>query len=249
MEQKRLVKKRRPWLTFLKVLLILVVLGSLSAGFIINFCATKDVKVQGNKIAKGAKIKEAVLVDKYDTNAVYATVRCFFSKKATIPFVESYFVSMKNLNTLVITVKEKELSGYLLNEKKNKYVYYGPDGDVQEISKRHIKGTFFVDGLVAKKPEGGGALAIDETDQKTIRSLQTELEREKLNVKKVHFSEDGIITFKVRKVLVNLGTRTAVGEKVRRLKYILPKLKGMSGTLHLEEWSEENTDIVFEKGV
>ena len=38
-----------------------------------------------------------------------------------------------------------------------------------------------------------------------------------------------------------------MSEKVMRLSYILPKLEGMTGTLHLEDWNTENTDIVFEK--
>ena len=36
-------------------------------------------------------------------------------------------------------------------------------------------------------------------------------------------------------------------ETVLRLSYILPQLEGMSGTLHLESWTENTTDISFKK--
>ena len=36
-------------------------------------------------------------------------------------------------------------------------------------------------------------------------------------------------------------------QKVIRLKEILPSVEGLSGILHLENWTEETTDIVFDK--
>ena len=241
-------KKRRSRFFLLKVILILLVIGGLSAAFIINFCQTKEVKVRGNDIADTEQIKEAVLSDPYDSNAVYATVRNAFTKHVTIPFVDSYTVSMKNLNTISINVKEKELYGYLMNEKGDRYVYFLKDGTVAESSDRLIQGVFFVDGMTVEEAKAGEPLALDDSDTKTILQIEQELEREGLSVKKIHFSVDGLITFTIKKIHINLGTRTAIAEKVRRIKYIMPKLKGKEGTLHLEEWSEENTDIVFEEG-
>jgi cell division protein FtsQ len=46
-------------------------------------------------------------------------------------------------------------------------------------------------------------------------------------------------------VKVRLGNRSGLEEKLRRLAYILPMLDGKKGTLHLEDFSENNTDIVF----
>ncbi len=245
---RRPKKKRRSGFIVLKVIFILLLVSGAAAAFIVNFCQTKDVLVKGNVLADTSEVQEAVLNNEYDTNAVFATVRNLFMNNVTIPFVEKYQVSMKNLNTIVIKVTEKELSGYLFNDKGDKYVYYGPDGIVQEVSDRFIKGIFFVEGLVAKDAKAGEPLPINETDIKTILLIRGELEREKLKVKTIRFTKDGIITFKVKNVLVNLGTRARAAEKVRRAQYILPKLKGEKGTLHLEEWSEENTDVIFEKG-
>jgi len=36
-------------------------------------------------------------------------------------------------------------------------------------------------------------------------------------------------------------------EKIDRMLRILPQIEGLYGTLHLENYSSQNTDIVFEK--
>ena len=46
---------------------------------------------------------------------------------------------------------------------------------------------------------------------------------------------------------ISLGNRSYLEEKIERVMLILPKIEGMQGTLHLENYSSQNTDIVFEK--
>ena len=41
--------------------------------------------------------------------------------------------------------------------------------------------------------------------------------------------------------------RDYLEEKIMRLPHILPYLDGQTGILHLEDWTEDNTDIVFER--
>jgi len=43
-----------------------------------------------------------------------------------------------------------------------------------------------------------------------------------------------------------VGSADNLTDKLMRLEYILPELTGKKGTLHLENWSNENTDIIFE---
>ena len=49
-------------------------------------------------------------------------------------------------------------------------------------------------------------------------------------------------------IQVNLGSGTDLNEKILRMDQILLQLDGMSGMLHLETWSETNTDIYFRNG-
>ena len=46
---------------------------------------------------------------------------------------------------------------------------------------------------------------------------------------------------------VIIGDTTKLTRKIERLKAIMPSLEGQSGTLHLESWTEETTNIVFDK--
>ena len=47
-------------------------------------------------------------------------------------------------------------------------------------------------------------------------------------------------------ITVNVGSADNLTDKIMRLQYILPQLTNQTGTLHLENWSNENTDIIFE---
>ena len=63
----------------------------------------------------------------------------------------------------------------------------------------------------------------------------------------IAYSEDKTYRLEYGSVEALLGSAQNVSDKVLRLSYILPKLEGMSGRLHLEGWTENTTDISFEK--
>ena len=44
-----------------------------------------------------------------------------------------------------------------------------------------------------------------------------------------------------------MGNEENLSQKIIRLSSILPQLAGLKGTLHLENWTEETVDIVFDK--
>ena len=48
-------------------------------------------------------------------------------------------------------------------------------------------------------------------------------------------------------VKINLGLKNDMDDKCKRLSKILSQLGNQSGTLHLENFSPNNTDIVFKK--
>ena len=49
------------------------------------------------------------------------------------------------------------------------------------------------------------------------------------------------------KVRVEMGSLNLLTQKVERLSRLLPEVSGMEGTLHLENWTEETTNIVFDR--
>ena len=62
------------------------------------------------------------------------------------------------------------------------------------------------------------------------------------------YIKDGNVYLIYGQIQVNLGGGTDLNEKILRMDQILPQLDGMSGTLHVETWSENNTDIYFRNG-
>ena len=46
---------------------------------------------------------------------------------------------------------------------------------------------------------------------------------------------------------VKIGSEDNLSQKVVRLSIILPQLDGLSGTLHLETWTPETTDIIWDR--
>ena len=58
-------------------------------------------------------------------------------------------------------------------------------------------------------------------------------------------STEVVLTF--GNVRINLGTGQNMDEKASRIKTLLPDLEDKSGTLHMEEYTNESTNISFIK--
>jgi len=63
----------------------------------------------------------------------------------------------------------------------------------------------------------------------------------------VSYDENSHITLKYDTYNIALGSSVYLEEKIDRALKILPQIEGLQGTLHLENYSTQNTDIVFEK--
>lgn len=246
------VQKKRPSrfrYYFLNILLGLVIFLVVTLLFIVCFCQVQKVTVEGSVVNDDAVLQAYILDDPYSQNAVYDVVKNFFRPKKDIPFVEKYQVTMKSLNHLHITVTEKERVGVIGDEAVGQYVYYNEDGVVTEMVTTLLNDLVMVNGVSLDQPEIGKKLPMDTTQRRSLLAIQKQLRQVGVSVSAINFMEDGTIHMDYQGVVINLGTTANLAQKMKRLPYILPKLDGMSGTLHLEDWTEENTDIVFEKAM
>lgn len=82
---------------------------------------------------------------------------------------------------------------------------------------------------------------------KNLLSLTQSLKKYELVPESINYSKEGNYTLSYGTITVLLGQAQHLNEKVLRLSYIMPKLEGQTGTLHLESWTEDTTDISFEK--
>ena len=243
-KEKRTSKFRFYLLNIILGFIILIVFAAL---FIYFFCRVEKVTVEGSVVNDDAIIQAYIMNDEYSVNAVYDVFINTIKPKKNIPFVESYKVRMTGLNDLLITVKEKERVGVIPDEANGRYVYYNESGVVTELSEMLLDNLVMINGVTLEDSVIGERLPMDSTQRRNLLSIQKQLRQVDVEVSAINFQEDGSVNMNYQNVIISLGTTTNLAQKVKRLPYILPKLEGMSGTLHLEEWTEENTDIVFEK--
>lgn len=244
-EERRRKKRRKIGLYIFLVLLLLIALGVF---IVINVFTVEQVVVEGNELYSKEQIENMVLNDEYSWNSLYVDLKYRFVDIGEVPFVDTMEVSLDNPHTVRINVYEKGMLGFLYIDTIGQNAYFDKDGFVVETSTEIIEGVPRVNGiscnevvLYEKLPLEndkvlGNLLNLTQTLKK-YNQLPDEIQYNS-NLEPILYYED---------IQVKVGAEENLSQKIIRLSYILPQLKGLSGTLHLENWTEESTDIVFDK--
>ncbi len=212
-------------------------------GFVIE-----TVHVVGNEIYSDEQIKSWVLDKEYSWNSMYVMLREKFRDPLEIPFVESIEVSLLSPTEIQIDVTEKNLVGYVYAGELGQNVYFDSDGIVVEQSNDILDGTMQVCGIEVAESEDGEELYLAGSSvRKSLISLMQLLEKEEKQPELIYV-EDGSFLLSYGEIQVNLGSGTFLSEKMIRMEEILTQLAGESGTLHLDTFSDSNTDFYFRPG-
>ena len=84
----------------------------------------------------------------------------------------------------------------------------------------------------------------------TITSITRMIDKYDIKPDYVEFLDDGTIMLHYGTVRVNLGTDDSLLEqKMTKVAGILPKLTGLSGVLHLENYTEDTINIIFDQDI
>ena len=245
-EDRRRKKKRKRILLFL---LSLVLLLAVLAFLVMEVFTVKKVVVKGNKLYDSKQIEEWVLNDEYSWNSLYVYLKYRFFEMQQIPFIDTMEVELNVPHTLTIQVYEKGLLGYLYIDSIGQNVYFDKDGFVVETSTDIIEGVPCIHGLTCNQ-----VVLYEKLDLKNKKALKNllnvtqTLKKYELVPDSIEYGKSNTIDLVYGTVKVKLGRTDNLTEKVRRLEKIMPNLEGLSGTLHMEEWTEETTDITFRKG-
>lgn len=241
-------KKKKKWKVRLAVFLILVALLVIGALVVIKVFTVKKVIITGNVNCSEETVKEWVLKDEYSWNSLYVYLKNKFVEPEDIPFVDTVEVSLNSPHVLEIKVYEKGLLGCVYMEALGQNAYFDKDGLVVEMSSDVIEGVPRVTGLEVdeivlyeKIPIKGKSVL------KNLLTLTQSLKKYQLVPESIHYSSEGSYTLSYGSITVLMGQAQHVNEKVMRLSYIMPSLEGQEGTLHLENWTEDTTDISFQK--
>jgi len=244
-EQRRRKKRRKIGLLVFLTLLLILAIG---AFVVINVFTVEHVVVEGNELYSSEQIQNMVLNDEYSWNSLYVDLKYRFLEVGDVPFVDTMEISLDNPHTVRISVYEKGILGSFYIDTLGQYAYFDKDGFVVETSSDVIEGVPKITGISCDTVVLYEKLPLEnEAILNRLLSLTQMLKKYDLSPENIHYdsAENPVLTYGTIEVVV--GADDYLSQKVVRLSAILPQLSGLSGTLHLDTWTPDTTDIVFDR--
>lgn len=210
-----------------------------------GFFRIRQVTVIGNEYYTKEEIADFVIEDGYKRNSLYLYFKYHYTEQPQIPFIDTLEVTVDSPGSVTIRVYEKSIVAYVRYLGKN--VYFDKDGVVVEISEELMDGVPLISGLSFSELTLYQTLKVeDESIFDTILDVTQLLSKYELKPDEVRFGSPGELYFQMGDVRVALGEGDHLDEKVARLKQLEPDLADKSGTLHMENYTDESTHISLE---
>lgn len=240
-------KKRTRFKVILLTIFSLILTIAVSALIIVKVFVVKNVKVEGNVLYDEELIKSTVLNDEYSWNSLYVLLKYTFKDTEKIPFIDTMEIRLEDPQTLKIKVYEKGMMGYLYIPAIGENAYFDKDGFIVETSTRIIENVPRIEGLQCSEVVLYEKIPTDAKLLKQLLTLTQTLKRDEVEPDAIRYGEEDEPILVYDNVQVSMGSIEFLTQKVKRMKKILSDYEGMNGTLHLENWTEESSNIVFEK--
>lgn len=232
------------WIALLVILIILLILAS-AAFYIAKNYKIKNVTVDGNVHYTDEEIMDIVMEGTFGDNSLYLSLKYKNKGVKDIPFVQTMDVEILSPDTIRITVYEKSLAGYV--EYLGRYMYFDKDGIIVESSENKTAGIPQVTGLDFDYIVMYQQLPVEEKAVfETILDMTQLLNKYELSADRLYFSKDHEMTIYFGEVRAAVGNGSNIDEKVMFLQSVLNDLEGKSGTLHLENYTEDMKNVTFE---
>ena len=231
------------------IFLVIAVLAATVYVLIMKVYTVRDVNVTGNELYSDEQIKNSVLNDDYSFSTLYVYFRYKLGLGSKTPFIDSVEVEMNGPHGLDITVYEKGILGYIYIDAVGQNAYFDKDGFVVEITSSSIDDVPKVEGLNVTSVVLYEVLEMENADELSDLLLLTSLlKKYGIHATQVEFDSSGRMSALSGKITINIGTADYLTEKIMRLQYILgaEQLEGKKGVLHLENWTTETKDIIFD---
>ena len=244
-EERRRKKRRKIGLYILLILILLIAAGV----FIVMIVFTvENVVVEGNELYSSTQIENMVLNDEYSWNSLYVDLKYRFVDIGEVPFVDTMEVSLDNPHTVHIKVYEKGMLGYLYINSIGQNAYFDKDGFVVETSTEVIDGVPKITGISCEEVVLYEKLQLENSDiLRDLLNLTQTLKKYNLLPDEIQYDSNMEPVLYYGTIQVKIGSEDNLSQKVVRLSIILPQLDGLSGTLHLETWTPETTDIIWDR--
>ena len=227
------------WL-IIGIAVLLIVFSVLLA---VGIFKVEEVEVTGNSYYSKSEITELVMGE--HKNSLYLVFLYDYLDGKDIPFVDSVEVTMESPSRIKIHVYEKTMIGYV--EYMGSNLYFDKDGTVVESSNAILEGIPCIKGLKFDTLTLYQPLNVANTEVfEVLLSMTQMMKKYELNPDAITLKNDSteiVLTF--ADVKINLGSGENMDEKASRIKTLLPDLADKSGTLHMEEYTNESTNISF----
>ena len=229
---------------------LIVVLATLAVLFILGLSfagvfRVRQVTVTGNAYYTKEEVVDLLLDEGSLQNTLLVYLRYKYQEHPEIPFVDDFEVTMDSWQSLKIRVYEKNMVGYVRYLGQD--VYFDKDGIVVESSTQELEGIPQISGVTFDSLAIHQPLSVeDPTIFDTILSITKLLTKYDLDPDEIRFGAGGELFLQLGDVKVALGTGENLDEKISRLKQLEGDLKDKSGTLHMENYTDETTHISLE---
>ena len=244
-EERRRKKRRKIGLYILLILILLIAAGVF---IVMNVFTVENVVVEGNELYSSTQIENMVLNDEYSWNSLYVDLKYRFVDIGEVPFVDTMEVSLDNPHTVHIKVYEKGMLGYLYINSIGQNAYFDKDGFVVETSTEVIDGVPKITGISCEEVVLFEKLQLENSDiLRDLLNLTQTLKKYNLLPDEIQYDSNMEPVLYYGTIQVKIGSEDNLSQKVVRLSIILPQLDGLSGTLHLETWTPETTDIIWDR--
>lgn len=244
-EERRRKKRRKIGLYILLILILLIAAGVF---IVMNVFTVENVVVEGNELYSSTQIENMVLNDEYSWNSLYVDLKYRFVDIGEVPFVDTMEVSLDNPHTVHIKVYEKGMLGYLYINSIGQNAYFDKDGFVVETSTEVIDGVPKITGISCEEVVLYEKLQLENSDiLRDLLNLTQTLKKYNLLPDEIQYDSNMEPVLYYGTIQVKIGSEDNLSQKVVRLSIILSQLDGLSGTLHLETWTPETTDIIWDR--
>ena len=238
------IKNNKVLRIMLTVIVVLALISGLLSFLWYKYSIT-SVTVSGNSHYSEDEIKDMVFTGPYSYNSLVLSLMYRNKTIENIPFIEKMDVDILNSNSVRINVYEKAVAGYV--EYLGHFMYFDKDGIVVESSNRAIEGIPFVTGLSYDHVVLHEPLPVKKPAVfLTILSITQLLGKYDIETDRIAFDSDENITLYFGDARVSLGTDDFIDEKINEMHLLLPKLRGYSGTLHMENYVGEEVNFYFD---
>lgn len=228
----------------------MVFLGTVVIGLVVIFGLfhIRQVDVVGNEFYSSTEIQKMVMTGSLSENSIYLTWKYSDAQTASsLPFLSAVEVTMVNPWHVQIRVYEKTIAGYLMYSGSR--VYFDIDGNVVEISGEERESIPPFSGIAIGTPTVGESLPVEDTAfLSSIIEASRLIRQSGLVPDEVHYDDDQELILYFGEVRVLLGDDSNLEEKFTELQALYPQLDGLSGTLHMEDYTPTTTTISFKKG-